>query len=263
MKVYSQGRLAWYEVRADQPEFWTSHWQEADVQTWLDQARTGALHDLEEPLAQWLPRDAPILEGGCGVGQIVLALQSRGYQVVGVEFSAETVTRTKALAPDCNVEVGDVFRLDYPDGYFGAYISLGVVEHYFDGPPKILAEAYRVLRPEGVLLCSVPYLSPIRRLRIRLGDYKAPNPLPPRETFYQYAFSQQEFISFLTKAGFSIVEVLFYDPILGARKELWGFERIYRRNDGLSWRLQRLFRSNALLKKWLAHMVLLVARKNI
>ncbi len=73
------------------------------------------------------------------------ALQRLGYRVVGVDFSAEFVARVKEAKAAVNVVVGDVRALDFEDRSLSAYISLGVVEHFWDGMGGILSEARRVL----------------------------------------------------------------------------------------------------------------------
>ena len=46
--------------------------------------------------------------------------------------------------PELKVSLGDVFNLNFEDGFFGTYFSWGVVEHFEEGP-EIIKEAKRVL----------------------------------------------------------------------------------------------------------------------
>ena len=44
-----------------------------------------------------------------------------------------------------------------PDGAYGGLLALGSIEHTAEGPRKALAEFYRLLRPGGVAVITVPH----------------------------------------------------------------------------------------------------------
>ena len=163
--LVSDGVLAEFRDRADAPEFWAAQWKSTDYRRFLERYENGYLGEFARVFPKYLPKDRLILEAGCGRGQYVYALQRLGYRVVGVDFSAELVARVKEAKAAVNVVVGDVRALDFEDRSLGAYISLGVVEHFWDGMGGILSEARRVLEDAGVLLLSVPHFSPLFRRR--------------------------------------------------------------------------------------------------
>ena len=173
--------------------------------------------DLSQPVRRWLPRQGRILEAGCGLGQNVLALQRRGYNAEGVDFAETTVKRVRDLFPDLPIEVGDVANLDRPDGCYGGYLSLGVMEHRRNGPEPFLREAYRVLRPGGTALITVPWISPLRRIKAGLGRYGT---APQKGEFYQYAFSDYEFAAFMIRAGFEVVNLIPLSAYSGLIREV-------------------------------------------
>ena len=72
------------------------------------------------------------------MAQWVVSLQRGGHDIVGVDFSLPALVSAKHAFPDIELLQCDVRRLPFPDGRFGVYMSLGVVEHFEDGPDEVL-----------------------------------------------------------------------------------------------------------------------------
>ncbi|MBI5114991.1 methyltransferase domain-containing protein [Candidatus Poribacteria bacterium] len=257
-KVYINRRLAFYGAPGASSQFWGNHWENQDWRAWLDGSKSGALGHPEELFARYLPKEGRILEAGCGLGQIVVALRARGYDAEGVEFSEKTVSMVKQYLGECPIQVGDVRNLDYPDNHFSAYISLGVMEHFEQGPEPILKEAYRVLRDSGYALISVPRIHSIRKVKTWLGFYSG----APAGDFYQYAFEGGDFEDILRKEGFSVEHRHYYGSVKGIKDEVALFNFFYKRNRISPEMLDRIERSR-LLNRLASHMVLFVARKRL
>ncbi len=277
IRTVKANRLVYYGQAADSPKFWNSHWASEDVQSILWEAQSGNLGYFRDIFATHLPKNGRILEAGCGTGGLVIALRVHGYDCVGVEFSESVVNVAKAIFPDLPVRVGSIFDLDFPDDYFAGYISLGVVEHYREGPERALKEAYRVIEPNGVLLISVPYFSPLRQKRHRQGKYNISGARSGQ--FYQYAFTKAEFADFVRRAGFQISRVCYYDAIKGIKDEVPCFKWLYEREIGfegsaihhriaralyrrLYHRMLHWFNSNPIILRYSAHMMIIIGKKN-
>lgn len=250
-------RLAYYRTQAD-AAFWEEHWKNHYSAQLFTRAENGNLDWFEKPFVRYLPKSGRILEAGCGLGQYVLALRKRGYEAEGVEWALETVQTVRSHFPELPIQAGDVTCMKVPSESYSGYISLGVVEHRREGPEPFLQEAYRVLKPGGVALISVPHFHPLRCLKARLGLYQGQT---EGLEFYQYAFTKAEFAAYLQAAGFSIVDQTGYGSFKGIKDEIPLLARLVRWR-GFGWRLQKLFRAWAWLEKNWGHMILFVCQKD-
>lgn len=102
-----------------------------------------------------LPEGAEILEVGCGTGAVarVLARWPRVSRVVGVDPSTAFLARARALARELDtlsfVE-GDGRALRLSDESFDVVVLHAVLSHV-PLPERVVAEAFRVLKPGGAL----------------------------------------------------------------------------------------------------------------
>jgi len=118
-----------------------------------------------------MPKNGMVLEAGCGLARYVEFLSRRGFTVVGVELSQDTVDTVTALAPHLDIRQGDVSELHFEDDSIAGIISLGVVEHFVAGPEKPLREMFRVLKPGSYGVITVPSFNLIRRIKYHLGPH--------------------------------------------------------------------------------------------
>jgi SAM-dependent methyltransferase len=160
---------------------------------------------------KYLPREGRILESGCGTGRWVFYLRQRGFNVTGIDLARAALEIAKAYDPSAPVLLDDVLHSQFPDRSFDAAISLGVVEHFEEGPQRALAELRRILKDDGILLISVPVHNPARRflfppLRKMYHWFVRRRETWSSMTFWEYRYTQKEFRSYLEGAGFEILE---------------------------------------------------------
>lgn len=215
-KQVENRRLVFYTGTAD-PQYWDKHWSKLDRRDAYDQAWKGNLGLLERPFTTYLPKPGRILEAGCGIGQYVIALRQKGYDIEGIDFASETVDRVKAIYPDVPITYGDATNIDAENGAFAGYISLGVIEHRREGPEPFIREAARVLKGSGVAIFTVPYFNGLRRLKDCLGIYRTE--VKPGK-FYQYAFTLGEIRALIEDAGFNILAYHGYDSYKCLKDEI-------------------------------------------
>jgi len=192
-------RLVYLDKKAT-PEYWDRRWEA--------EGKPGPVSARDEVVtvtAAHLPRGARILEGGCGRANKVKAMANAGYQATGVDFAEDSVNQAKLNYPDLDIRRGDVRRLDFPDGHFDGYWSIGVIEHFWEGYDAILAEAARVLRPGGFLFLTAPWFSPYRVRKARRDGYPVQQFGSEPEAFYQFALGREEVTTQICRFGFELV----------------------------------------------------------
>jgi 2-polyprenyl-3-methyl-5-hydroxy-6-metoxy-1,4-benzoquinol methylase len=84
------GRLAQFAHWKNEPEGWEARWSNRALENLLESHASGKLGEFEI-FSHYLPKDLPVLEAGCGLGQLVMALSARGYQVEGVDYAEQTI----------------------------------------------------------------------------------------------------------------------------------------------------------------------------
>lgn len=125
-------------------------------------------------LEQFARNGQQVLDLGCGSGEISTELKAKGFKPFGIDFSEVAVQVAKEKGVDC--EVGDLDQgIRQGDGSFDVVWAGDVVEHIFD-PMLLLEEINRVLRDQGIFLCTIPYdLHLANRLRTLVGhSYQEP-----------------------------------------------------------------------------------------
>lgn len=224
-------------------EIWDKMWTARTIKQELEAC------DLETPPRElfltYLSKEVKIVEAGCGFGKWVIYLHRHGYNIMGIDNNELAISKLKEFDSTLQVELGDILNIKYPDNHFGGYISMGVVEHFEEGPLPALKEAYRLLKPGGLIFVSVPTVNVIRKLIRRpmrtfinsLFILKAfwkkslskailaamANFLPDKikkdmavmqgiySHFTEYRYTRSELENFLIQAGFEVIETRPHD----------------------------------------------------
>jgi len=121
-------------------------------------------HLITTLLETYYPRNGQlrILDIGCGTGAMLDELRPFG-DVVGADFSPEAlqfcVTRgAPASALPLKLARADVRRLPFADNSFDVVTAMDIIEH-IDDDKAASGEIFRVLKPGGRLLVTVPAFS--------------------------------------------------------------------------------------------------------
>lgn len=113
---------------------------------------------IEKAIAAALPaRIGKLVDIGSGTGGLLELLAERTEHALGLDASREMLALARArlaergIAGHCAVRQADMYRLPLPDGSQDV-ATLQMVLHYAEEPAAAIAEAARVLRPDGILL---------------------------------------------------------------------------------------------------------------
>ena len=114
--------------------------------------------EVEAALADIIETAAPhdLLDVGTGTGRMLEILGPRVASALGIDQSREMlavarVNLERAGLSNSIVRLGDMYQLPLPDSSFDAVVIHQVL-HYADRPAAAIAEAARVLRPNGSLI---------------------------------------------------------------------------------------------------------------
>src|SRR6267378_145682 len=120
----------------------------------FEDAFRGSRADVKERVSVYLPKlraaqagtaKAPIVDLGCGRGELLETLRQQGLEASGVDNNAAAVEKCRELKLD--VTLGDMFEVlgKIPDGTLGGLTALHVVEHLpFPLVLRLLDESLRV-----------------------------------------------------------------------------------------------------------------------
>jgi SAM-dependent methyltransferase len=105
-------------------------------------------------ISRLVPKDACILDVGCGNGRALLAMRRWGFRrLAGLEIDAAAAQRARESGLD--VRRGELANTDFPDGSFDLVRMGHVIEHVLD-PMATLHRACRLLKPGGILMGETP-----------------------------------------------------------------------------------------------------------
>ena len=156
----------------------------AEVQPRLLEAFRGEEAEIRHRLDRHLPvlrGAAPVVDLGCGRGELLLLLREAGIAASGVDSDPALVQAARRRGLDVRQADAVAALRALPAGGVGAVTAIHLLEHLpADALLELLGEVRRVLRPGGVLLAECP--NP-HTLRVGSGEFWIDpthrRPLPP------------------------------------------------------------------------------------
>jgi SAM-dependent methyltransferase len=162
-----------------------------------------------------LPPEPQTLDVGCATGAYVRALTRVGHHVTGLDYSLAHLGRARAADGDGAYVAGEAYALPFDDGTFDLVTCMGVLQ-VLARPDLLIAEAERVLRPDGALVLEAMNGASLAVRALRLGD-------PLRGRALSHALHRPETVRrHLVEARFEHVQTHgLYVSGFGAALERW------------------------------------------
>jgi SAM-dependent methyltransferase len=155
---------------------------------------------LVAPYVELLADHGPVLDVGCGRGELLEALKDAGITATGVDIDEGMAAEGRALG--LAIEVGDAIEYlrSQPDGALGAIVSIQVIEHL---PLEALRELFALsrtkLREGGLFVAETVNPHALHALKTFWVDLTHRHPIFPEVT-----------LALAGAAGFS--EAFFWHP---------------------------------------------------
>lgn len=143
-------------------------------------------------------KEARIIDVGCGMGFLLLTLQSLGYtDLTGIDIDAGQVAVSKELGLNAIHTPDSAKFLRSHAQKFDAMFAIDVIEHITpENQVEFVKAMYEALAPGGVFVCTVPNGNSALAGRWRYIDWT-----------HQTAFTEHSLEFLLHSAGFEKIEV--------------------------------------------------------
>jgi len=158
-------------------------------------------HLLLKEFARVNAGKGPMADFGCGPGHTTKFLYDSGVKdITGIDIAEAMVQAAGRLFPEIKFETGNLLKLDYPSGHFGAALAFYAIVHFMDDAlTSAFNEVCRVLKPGGQFLFSFHVGEETVHFD-KAGDKEVDIDL--------YFFPMDKIIKFVTEAGFTVIDAI-------------------------------------------------------
>lgn len=187
-----------------------------------DQARPEPWAEMKFLANDFIKDGDRVLDLGCGAGRFYEFFKDKNIKYIGLDNSEKFITIARAKYPQLQFLLGDGLNLPFSDNYFDKVYSIALLHHIPSQKArlKIIKEAKRVLKPDGLLILTVWNLWQRKKtinLIFKYGwqkilgkskldfkdilmDFKG------GQNVYFHCFTCKELIDLVKRAGFKIVK---------------------------------------------------------
>ena len=147
-------------------------------------------------------KEKSFLDLGCGTGEFISALEKKGLQVWGVDFSQAFVDIARE-----NFNLKNIFVCSFIEFFQKSelpkfdYISFFEVTEHLDNPKDFIQNVRKILKPGGMIILSVPC-----RERILVNLVKGEFPY-----HHLSRWNKESLVYFLKNNGFKIEKIYYVD----------------------------------------------------
>ncbi len=171
-----------------------------------------ARHNLYTHTLDWIEEfcspPGTLIDVGCGMGALLALGQKRGWHAIGLDPSASAVAHARAQGLEADEGTWPPSPL--PNGGAEVVTFVNVLDHLMN-PFAALEEAWRALKPQGLLYVRVPN-GPVH---VRLAKILGPLGLHHLSVIHRFGFGPSTFFHHLPKMGFEVEAVRTAPPSQG------------------------------------------------
>ena len=152
------------------------------------------IRDRQRVYVDLLATSKPVLDVGCGSGELLALLAEAGVPATGVDVDASAVVACRRRGLDVVEREAVAYLTSADPGSLGAVVATHLVEHLSDTALHGLLEAaYAALRPGGILLAETINPHSLRALKTFYADLSRQKPVFPETALVlcrQYGFDE-------------------------------------------------------------------------
>ena len=151
---------------------------------------------IEEFLAL-LPKNAKILDVGCGVGVDAGFMVAEGFEIIGIDLSKEMLNIARQKFPQIDFRQQNMIEIDFPQNSFnGILASFSLIHIAKKDIPPLLKKFHNLLKKTGVIYIALQ--------GVKSEEIFVNGPFNRDEKFFLNVLSFDEIKNLLIDAGFSI-----------------------------------------------------------
>lgn len=114
-----------------------------------------------------------LLDLACGSGYVLSRLPVGG---LGIDINPRHVSAAKVNAPNAKIIEGDIKHTPFKPNSFSLVLAMEIFEHIPDGE-KVIDEVWRILKPHGYFLVTVPSENFLWKLRFLASSMYLTEPM--------------------------------------------------------------------------------------
>jgi ubiquinone/menaquinone biosynthesis C-methylase UbiE len=191
-------------IRVSTPESWARNFASSKKLSFFKKLKI-QIDRRYKLVRKYIKPGGKILDAGCGFGEWVSYLNGKTFVATGLDYSETLITRLRQTYPTTGWIYGPVEKIPAEDRTFDGIISWGVIEHNEEGPQAAISEFYRILKPGGCAIVTVPFEDELAVTTSKL-DWET-NAGPGLRAFYCYYMTEKDLCNHMREGGFDVVEV--------------------------------------------------------
>jgi len=157
-----------------------------------------------ETIEQYIEK-GKILDIGCSIGHFLKIAEDRGWEPYGLELNKKAAKYARDKFKLKNIHEKMLEDAKFPKDYFSAAGLWGVLEHVLH-PDRVLEDLYKVLKPGGVVVISIPNAGSLvaRILREETSCFDG--------VVHLWFYTQKTLTKLLEKKGYKILNISSEQP---------------------------------------------------